>query len=276
MYSRFSVGRAALTVTAFMVALLVLLPIAWLILSAFRPQDDILAAPYSLPQNLTIQNFLDLHNIPGFGKSLRNSFLVAFVTTICTALAALPVGYLLSRYHFRGQRLLRLVSLSGYLFAPAILALPYFQFLSFLGLVDSIWGIVFAHIAFCLPFSIALSELIFRSVPLSIEEVAMLDGIGIFARIVFIVTPAARYQIAALLLLVFTISWKEFFFAFLISSGFQTQTLPVMLASLYGGESTHWHLVCALSTVLILPSVLLLSVGRIRQIVPLISSESRG
>lgn len=275
-HSRFAVGRAALTVMALALAVLVLLPIAWLMISAIRPQHDILSAPYSFPETLTIQNFVDLYNIPGFGQSLRNSFFVGLATTICTAVAALPVGYLLSRYHFRGQRLLRLVALMGYLFAPAVLALPYFQFLSFLGLVDSLVGIVFAHIAFCLPFSIALSELIFRSVPLSIEEVAMLDGNGILKRILFIVAPAARYQLAALLLLVFTISWKEFFFAFLISSGFQTQTLPVMLASLYGGESINWHLVCALSTVLILPSLLLLFVGRIRQVVPLIGGESRG
>ena len=65
-HSRVSAGKAALTVTAFAAALFVLLPIAWLILSAFRPQADILAAPYSLPQNLTIQNFVDLNDIPGF------------------------------------------------------------------------------------------------------------------------------------------------------------------------------------------------------------------
>jgi ABC-type glycerol-3-phosphate transport system permease component len=266
----------AISVFGYFVALAILLPILWIVISAFRPESDIVGAPYDLPRRVTLQNFIELWQIPGFGHSLINSLLVACFTTIATASAALPIGYLISRYRFTGRRLLKTIALFGYLFAPAILALPYFQLLATFGLVDSLAGIVFTHVAFCLPFSLALTELIFRSVPASIEEVAMLDGSGLARRILTVVVPAARYQVAALLLLVFTISWKEFFFAFLISAGDRTRTLPVLLATLYGGESLNWHLLCALSTVLALPSVLILLWGRAIRVVPLVTAGSRG
>ena len=267
---------AAAILPGFLVASGILLPIAWLVVSAFRPERDIVSAPYSIPARLTARNFLDLWQIPGFGRGVLNSLLVALLTTAATSAVSLPMGYLLARYRFTGRRLLKVTALSGYLFAPAVLALPYFQLLAKLGLVDSLAGIVFTHVAFCMPFSLALSELIIRSVPVSLEEVAMLEGNGLARRLWSVVVPAARYQVSALLLLVFIISWKEFFFAFLISAGDRTRTLPVLLATLYGGESLNWHLLCALSTVLVLPSLLLLFWGNVVRVVPLVSTGSRG
>jgi multiple sugar transport system permease protein len=275
-YKRLLFSKFVLLVGAYLIALAILLPIIWLVISSLRPAPDILGAPYRIPSRLTVQNYLDLWHIPGFVQSMRNSLLVAIMTTIITAVLSLPIGYLLSRYRFKGRRSLQIFALSGYLFAPAVLALPYFELLSQVSLVDSLWGIAFTHIAFCLPFSLALSGLIFRSVPITIEEVAMLDGSGLLRRLFFIIVPAARYQVIALLLLVFTISWKEFFFAFLVSSGYRTWTLPVLLGTMYGGDTVNWPLLCALSTILVIPSLLILFWGRIEKVVPLLGAGHRG
>jgi multiple sugar transport system permease protein len=261
---------------AYVLAIMSLLPIAWLVVSSFRHESDILGSPYKFSGGLTLGNYITLWHLPEFTHSLRNSFLIASMTVIFTALVSIPAGYLLARFRFRGREVLRMLSVLGYLFAPAVLALPYFQLLSKLALVNSIFGIVFAHVSFCLPFSLALADLTIRAVPLSIEEVAMLDGSSLFRRLFGVVIPAARYQFAALLLLVFTISWKEFFFAFLISSGYQTWTLPVLLGSQYGGEAVNWPLLCAVSTVLVLPAITLLLVGRMERVLVTAASVDRG
>jgi multiple sugar transport system permease protein len=262
--------------TACLLAVSSLLPILWLVASSFRTESDILAGPFTIGGRVTLQNYVTLWRLPAFTSSLRNSLLVATLTVIVTSLISIPAGYLLARFRFRGRAILRAFSILGYLFAPAVLALPYFQFLAAFGLVNSIFGIVFAHTSFCLPFSLALADLIIRTVPESIEEVAMLDGANLFRRIFLVIVPAARYQFAALLLLVFTISWKEFFFAFFISSGYQTWTLPVLLASHYGGEAVNWPLLCSVSAILVLPATMLLLLGRTERVALPTATAERG
>ena len=245
-------------------------------MSAFRPESDILNSPYAFPERLTLANFQQLARLPGFYGSLVNSAVTGLGATILTALAALPSGYVLSRYRFRGSFLLRMGSLIGYMFAPAVLALPYFQILSALGLVDTVLGIALTHVAFCFPFAISVSYMVFRSVPLDLEQVAMLDGRGLWNRFLHVVLPASKHQVSGLVLLVFSISWKEFFFAFLLSSGSRSRTLPVMLATLYGGEALNWHILAALSIVLLLPSIIVLFFSRLGRAIPLLGAGSRG
>jgi ABC-type glycerol-3-phosphate transport system permease component len=204
---------------AVLLGIITLLPILWLAYSAFRPEGDILRNPFSLSINFTLQNFKGLFNIAGFSRSIANSVIVALLTTLVTASTAIIIGYFLARYKFPGRIIIRMVAYSGYLFAPAIIVLPYTQMLGAVDLTDTLAGIIFAHTSFCLPFALALADIIFRSIPIAIEEVALLQGVGLFKRLTKILIPAARIQFVALFILVFTISWKEFFFAFIISSG---------------------------------------------------------
>jgi ABC-type glycerol-3-phosphate transport system permease component len=257
-------------------AVITLLPIVWLVYSAFRPEDEILQNPFGFSMNFTLQNFKGLFNIDGLSRSISNSVIVALLTTLITACTAIIIGYFLARYKFPGRIIVRLVAYSGYLLAPAILILPYTQMLYALGLTDTIAGIIFAHTSFCLPFALALADIIFRSIPISIEEVALLQGVGLFPRLTKILIPAARIQFAALFVLVFTISWKEFFFAFIISSGTDSRTLPVLLATFYGGEAVNWHLLCALAVVLMLPMLVLFFSGKLFRVLPLTGGGTRG
>lgn len=240
------------------VAVVVFLPILWLVLGSFRLESDLVNAPFRLwDTTFTVSNFANLRQIPGFETSLRNSAIVALMAMGATIVAAFPLGYLLCRYNFAWRAALRAISLSGYLIAPVVLALPYFQLLTTLGLINSLIGIALTHMAFAFPIALVLSELAVRSVPVELEEIAILDGSGFWRRLTRVVLPCAKYHVAATLLLIFTISWKEFFFAFLISGGQNTRTLPVLLAALSGGEAQHWALLCAVGTVLLLPSAVM-------------------
>lgn len=264
-------------IIAYSSAMIVALPVLWLLVSSFRPSLDIEKAPYELPNRLTLQNYNQLVGIPGFFESLMNSLLIAILTTVVISSIALPTSYVFSRYSFQGKGILKTFSLVGaYLFAPAILAFPYFKILASLGLVNSIVGIAIAHICFCLPFSLSLGDLIFRSVPRQIEEVAMIDNLHTLRRITQIVIPAALPQVFALVLLVFAISWKEFFFAFILSSDNTSRTLPVLLANQFGGESMNWNILCALSSVMIAPSLVVLILGRKLRISSLLTPGTKG
>ncbi len=256
---------------------IVIFPILWLALSSFKSNSEITNTPFSLPQRFEFHNFVFLFKMPGFLSSLANSLVIALLTTIVTAIIAIPSSYIFSRYDFPGKGPMKTFALVGaYLFAPAILAFPYFKLLAEIGLVNSITGILLAHLGFCLPFSLSVGDLIFRSVPRQLEEVAILDKVSPFRRLYKLIIPSAFPQVLALLLLVFAISWKEFFFAFVISSDASSRTLPVWLANMYGGESLNWDIICALSTIMILPSVIMLLFGRRIKVISLLTPGTRG
>src|SRR5205807_8944465 len=97
------------------------------------------------------------------------------------------VGYLLARYRFPGQPALRAASLAGYLLAPVVLVLPYFRLLSGLGLVDTLAGVIVAHVSFCLPLAVLIGAVAVRSVPVALEEVALIDGCSTWRRLIGVV-----------------------------------------------------------------------------------------
>jgi multiple sugar transport system permease protein len=244
------------------VAVALLAPIVWLSVSAFRPEADILNSPYEVPERWTLANLAELARLPGFSRSVRNSLVVALGTAAASTILGLGLGYLLCRYQFRGRAALRAVAFSGYLLAPAILALPYFRFYSSLGLINTAPGLILAHVTICLPLAVAVGIVAVRSVPVALEEVALLAGCSLPRRLLTVVIPASRGPVVVLFVLMFVISWKEFFFAFLLASAPQSRTLPVALALASGGESVNWGLVCALGLVLSAPAILLPFVWR--------------
>ncbi len=258
-------------------AILVLLPIVWLIISSFRPSYEIEKTPFDIPKNLTLENYRIVFNMTGFKETLMNSFLISFLTTVLVFVISLPMSYCLSRYSFSGKELLKTFSLFGaYLFAPAILAFPYFSLLTSFDIINSRWGIVLAHIGFCLPFSFSVGDLIFRSIPREIEEIAIIQKIDIISRLSKIVIPSVYPQIIALVLIVFAISWKEYFFAFVLSLDDSSRTLSVFLANLYNGESMNWNIICAISSIMIIPSLIVLIIGKKISFVKILLSGTKG
>lgn len=254
--------RRSTSLAAHAGAALLLAPLCWLVIAAFRSEDDILANPYGLPRHLTFANFRELLSIPAFVHGIGNSLLIATATASVVTVIAAPLGYVVSRYTFFGARLLRSIGSAGYLLAPAVLVFPYTDLLSRLGLMNSRVAIVLAHAAFAMPFAFGIAELGARGIPFELEEAAILDGATPVQRVMRVVLPLLRFQLAGLFTLVFCVSWKEYFYAFTIAQTEEVMTLPVLLGNLHGGDALSWNLVCALSVVLLLPAVPVLLLTR--------------
>jgi ABC-type glycerol-3-phosphate transport system permease component len=237
------------------------LPVLWLITSAFRPLDSFLANPYHLPDRLTAGNLRTLWSIPGFRRSLINSASIAVLVGVLSLLICIPITYAASRYSFFGSRVVRSIGLVGYLLSPPILAVPYFQGLSTLSLATSVPGLVIVHLALCIPLCIAMLDMLFRNISPGPEEVARTCGVTGPRLLWQVVLPPVRVPVACVGILMALVSWKEYFFAFLISGGERTRTLPVLLGSLTSGESPQWGLMFAMSLVLVAPAALFILIG---------------
>jgi multiple sugar transport system permease protein len=147
-----------------------------------------------------------------------------------------PVGYASSRYEFTGRRFVQGLGIAGYILSPVILAIPYFRLLATVDLTNSVVGITLLHVALSIPFCLSLLDLLFQSVPSAPEEVALLAGMEGLTLLRQIVLPSARLPILAIGLLAFLVSWKEYFYSFVVSSGENSRTLPLLLSAMMAGE----------------------------------------
>lgn len=244
-----------------MILILALAPVGWLVICALRPPSETLNHPYSISGRLTAQNLVEAFHLPGFARSLTNSLVAALLSSLLTLVICVPVSYASSRYEFTGRRFVQGLGIAGYILSPVILAIPYFRLLSTLGLTNSVVGIALLHIALSVPFCLSLLDLLFQSIPSAPEEVALLAGMEGLTLLRRIVLPSASLPILAVGLLAFLVSWKEYFFSFVVSSGENSRTLPLLLSAMMAGEAPQWHLLFALSVVLILPAIALVIVA---------------
>lgn len=250
-------ARLSLAVLA---ALVFALPVVWMVGTSFKPVGEIGAASAALlPHQPTLAHYEWLLESRAWRLAL-NSLVVTGGTTLLALAAALPAAYALARLSFpRGLdgaflMFVLLVKLSP----PIVLAVPLYQVLRALGLLDTLAGLILACQIYALPFAIWMFLGFVRDVPPAIEEAAMIDGAGIVRRLKDIVAPMIAPGIAATAVLVAIASWNEFLFAFLFIQSPEKFTLPTFIATMINENETLWGRLMALGTVASLPILALI------------------
>ncbi|MBU0473130.1 MAG: carbohydrate ABC transporter permease [Bacteroidetes bacterium] len=241
-------------------AIIIITPLIWVVISGLRDVSSLLNNPFSLDSDLSFENLKVVINLPDFSINLINSILLAILSSIIVIILITPISYTFSRYNFPYKKYITTISLfSTYLLAPPVLIFPYFKILSQFGIINSILGILITHIAFSLPFALSIGKIIYDSVPIEMEKIAIINNVNTARHLFFkIIFPNIKLQYIGLFILIFAISWKEFFYAFIISTDSKSGTLPVLLGTMYSGEYNHWGVILACSSLMILPALFLL------------------
>jgi multiple sugar transport system permease protein len=162
-------------------------------------------------------------------------------------------GYALSRFHFRGKRLMVGFMLVTQMFPLMMIVAPIFRILSPLGLTNSLSGLILVYTAFNVPFASFLMQSFFDGIPQELEEAAMLDGAGRFTAACRIVVPLTLPGIGAMLGFVFTAAWSELLFALMLNSSSSTSTFPVGLLSFVSKFSVDFGQMMAAGILALLP-----------------------
>lgn len=211
-------------------SLAIVLPILWVIRTSLA--TDVVA--YEIPPRLlfkpTLDNYIELFGVSRFGIYLRNSTLIALLATIIAVPIASLGGYAFARYAV-GGRGLQFAVLSTQMLPGIVLILPIFAIYTRLRLVDTLWGIVLAYLAFNLPVLLWLLMGFFQGIPLELEEAALIDGctpVQAFFRVVF---PISAPGVVSAAVLSFILCWNEFLFALILTGG-RTGTIPVGIAAM--------------------------------------------
>lgn len=228
---RHAAWRLALDAGSLLLALVWLMPLVTMVLTAFKPDSEINSAAFSwLPRSATLAHFGRAWQVAPFGRFYGNSLLVATTATLVVLVIGSMAAFALCRLRFVGQRVLLGAILSTTMVPFQILLIPFFILLTALGLVNSLAGLVIAYVAIFLPFAIFMLTGFMRHLPREVEESARVDGcswLGIWWRIAL---PMSRPALAAVGVYTFVECWKEFFIALVMTNNQSVRTIPVGLA----------------------------------------------
>lgn len=247
------------------VTALFLVPILWMITTSVRPPIDYISTSISLiPTQVTLDHYRELIQGDLIGKAY-NSLFVAIGTTILALAAAFPAAYALVRFRFPAR--LDLVFLMFVLLVkltpPISLAIPLYQVLRSLGLLDTLLGLVIVYQVYALPFAIWMLLGFVRDVPIEYEEAALVDGASLVRRLRSIVLPVMMPGLIATSVFVVILSWNEFAYALLFIQSPDNFTLPTYIATLITEDETFWGKLSAVGLMASLP--ILVMVGFVQK-----------
>lgn len=232
----------------------VLMPIVWLALGSLKTRNAALALP---PQILFTPDFGAYAKIlsQGFLGSFRNSLTIALTNVALTLLLGTPAAYALTRMRGKVQENLSFWLLSIRMAPLFAVILPLYVLFRNIGLLDTPLAVALAHLTVTLPMAIWMLVTYFRSIPIDLDQAALLDGANRLQILWLVIIPIARPMLASVAILVFIFSWNEFLLAFILTSR-NAQTVPVAVATLAGTMSFDWPLIAAVSVASMIPALL--------------------
>ncbi|MBD2260283.1 carbohydrate ABC transporter permease [Pseudanabaena sp. FACHB-2040] len=260
-------ARVGLYAVLSAIALVMLIPLLWLLSTALKSGDENIFAfpPQLIPARPTFRNFITVWQTNPFGRYFINSTIVAVLTVGLNLLVCSLAAYPLARLVFRGREVIFSLVVSTILIPFQIVMIPLYILTVQLGLRNSYLGLIFPYIASA--FGIFLMRQAFQSVPKELEEAARMDGcseLGIWWNVML---PATRPALVTLAIFTFIGSWSDFLWPLIVLDRPEYYTLPLGVAQLAGSFSLDWRLIAAGSVISIVP-VILLFVFLQRYIVP--------
>ncbi len=252
------IGVIGRMVLLFPIMVFVLFPFYWVIVTSFKTTSQISARTSIFwPEPFTLDQFSALLFGTPFLRWFGNSILVATVSTVISVVFAALAAYALSRLKFFGSGLLTSFLLITYLLPATLIFIPLYQTLTTLGLVNTYGALMLTYPTFLLPFATWVLIGYFRSIPVELEEAAMIDGANRFYAFWKIVLPLAAPALLAVGLFAFTTAWNEFLFAFVFITSESLRTLPIGLQSLVFGDILPWGMLMAASLLTAVPVAVL-------------------
>jgi multiple sugar transport system permease protein len=245
-----------IAIAAYVIAVIFLLPYLEMLIMALRPTSELGLATI-LPKHWTFSNFTTLWST-GLGGSIGTSLEIAAGATVIVLLVALPAAYCTARRRFRGRTAFLLLVLATQMFQPAAMLVGIQrEFINF-GLPPTL-SLIIVDAGFNLAFAVWILNAFFSSIPVELEEAAMVDGLGRVGALTRITLPLAAPGIVTALIFTFIAAWNEFLVALTLSLGEGTsqQPLTVAINGYIGEYSVDWGHLFAAGLVATVPVIIL-------------------
>ena len=235
-----------------------LVPFYWMIATSLKKDKEIYGFEATLiPRQPTLNNYTRLFTTTPFVKYLRNSTIIALGNTLASLLCACLAAYALARLRFPGRGLIARGLVVSYLVPPSLLFIPLFAVLATLSLIDTHQGLILTYLGFSVPFCTWLLMGYFRTVPLELEEAALVDGCSRLGTLVRIILPMSLPALAVVAFFSFTQSWNEFLYANVFVNSVEVRTITMGLTLFVVEDVFFWGPMMGASFLSTLPPLIL-------------------
>jgi len=249
----------------------ILVPVAWVFMASIKQNSEFYGNPWALPAGFYFQNFVDAWNSANMGEYMLNSAIVTALSLVILLVVALPAAYCLSRFYFRGRKLMNTLFMAGLFINVNYIVVPIFLMLrdgdvwlkKVFGsgfLLNNIFVLAVVYAATALPFTIYLLSGYFATLPHDFEEAAYIDGAGYGTTMLQVIFPMAQPSIITVILFNFLSFWNEYIISMtLMSSAKGTKTLPVGLLNLMQAQQSkaEYGILYAGLVLVMLPTLIL-------------------
>jgi multiple sugar transport system permease protein len=254
-----SLKTAVIAAAAYLVAVVFLLPYLEMLITAVRPQRELYDPDY-LPHHFAWSNLTNMWGAAfGITSSVRVSLEIAGGATILVLLVALPAAYYTSRRRFRGRGAFLLLVLATQMLQPTALIVGiYKEFLNF-GLlnINPVWSLILVNAGFNLAFAVWILNAYIGSIPVELEEAAMVDGATRLGALSRVTLPLAMPGVVTALIFTFIAAWNEFISALALTTNGSDYPLTVRLDSFIGQYTVDWQHMFGASVVATIPVFIL-------------------
>ncbi len=233
-----------------LLAVLVIVPVAWVFLASIKQNAEFYANPWNLPAGFYWQNFVEAWNTARMGDYMLNSVIVTATALVLLLVMALPAAYCLSRFQFRGRKLLNTCFMAGLFINVNYIVVPIFLMLrdgdawlkKVLGegfLLNNLFVLALVYASTALPFTVYLLSSYFATLPHDYEEAAYIDGAGYTRTMVQVIFPMAKPSIITVILFNFLSFWNEYIISMTLMTKYNgDKTLPVGLLNLMQAQQS--------------------------------------
>lgn len=257
-------GTISTWILTFILMIIMSVPGLWVVLTAFRPNREILAKPAVwIPQDLSLNNFAKIF---GFGADqiaipvpayFTNSMIISLTSTAIALLIGMSGGYAFARFRFKFKNGLFLGLMLSRTVPGIALSLPIFMIWSRLGLIDTKMGMIIVYVALNIPFTIWLIDGFFRQIPKEMSEAAQIDGCTRWQAFWKVEFPLAKSGVASAGIFAFLTSWNEYALASQLTRSTDSKTLPVGLMDFTAQFTIDWVGMSAMAVIIIVPALIL-------------------
>lgn len=232
-------------------------PIYWIFVSSFKPTPELIrVTPTFIPHTLTLFHYLGLLKETHFMRYFLNSIYVATGSSLLVVILTSLAGYSIYRCRYIGRYFFFHMLLAIYIFPRVLLLLSLYPVFAKVNLVDNLLSLVITYVGITAPFNVWIMRAFFTSVPLELEDAALVDGANRLQILYKIFLPLVAPGIAAVAINSFLMSYGEYLFASILIVSDEYKTLPVGMAQFLQGYEISWGWLASGSVLIILPPVI--------------------
>jgi len=251
-------GKPFAIILTILLLLFLLFPFFVMLSTMLKSSQEVYQTPPSwLPRKPQFINLVRLWKEFDFGVFFKSSLIIAFGTTILNSLVTVPAAYAVARLRFVGRKAILYLFLVIQMFSPLIVLISLFKTMAALKLLDTYVGLVLANTVFTIAFTIWMMNGYFRSIPMEIEEAALIDGCTRVQTITRIMIPIAVPGLVTTMIYSFIAAWNEFLFGLTFIQSREKMPLVLSLYNFVGRWTTQWELLNAAAFVALIPVLVL-------------------